>query len=377
MQMATASTTDSSSTDDLVGRLTTPPFWVPVLAGLPITLCMVVMALPDFGLRHAVAFRSLFVAAYVLWSFPLALIQRNLWHRRAPWWLGILGLLALTYLLSLINNAMAQLLAIHWGMVPQFTWSILFSGLDGCWLALIAFCAIHTVVTFYFALRAEQQRLLVAVSLARDAELRALRYQLHPHFLFNTLNAISTLVVEDRTRDATRMIARLGDFLRATLEGGEAHEVPLADELSLTQHYLDIEKARLGARLDTAVHIGPDVFHALVPYLLLQPLIENAIRHGIAPRREGGRVEIHIDRYHDRLHLHLCNDGVAVPAGADDRRARPTGVGLRNVHERLNKLYGDNHRFEFSLATNGRCEVRIELPFRTAAPATDLRALAQ
>jgi two-component system sensor histidine kinase AlgZ len=373
IRMATASTADSTS----INTVATTPLWLPVAAGLPITLCMVVMGLPDFGLRHFAAFRSLFVVAYIVWSLPLALVQRSLWRRRAPWWLSIPGLLALTYVLSLVNNAIGHLFMIHWGLEREFIWGRIFSGLDGCWLALIAFCAIHAVVAYYFALRAERQRLLAAVSLVRDAELRALRYQLHPHFLFNTLNAISTLVVEGRPRDATRMIARLGDFLRATLEDGQAHEVPLADELSLTEHYLDIEKARLGDRLNMVLHIGPDVLRALVPHLLLQPLVESAIRHGIAPRREGGRVEIHIDRRHDHLHLRLCNEGVAAPSGTADRTSRPTGVGLCNVRERLDKLYGDDHRFELSLATDGSCEVSIELPFRPAAQSANLQVVAR
>jgi two-component system, LytTR family, sensor histidine kinase AlgZ len=310
--MTTASMTDFTSIDSVA----TPPFWIPVLAGLPITLCMLVMGLPDFGLSHFAEFRAMFVVAYIVWSVPLALIQRSLWRRRIQWWFSIPGLLALTYVLSLVNSALGQLLMVHWGLASQFIWGRIFSGLDGCWLALIAFCAIHAVVAYYFALRAEKQRVLNAVSLARDAELRALRYQLHPHFLFNTLNAISALVVEGRPLDATRMIARLGDFLRATLESGEAHEVPLADELSLTEHYLDIEKARLGHRLDMNLSVGPDVLRALVP-----------------------------------------------------------GLGLRNVRERLVKLYGDNHRFELCQAVDGSCEVSIELPFRLAGQVANQQAV--
>jgi two-component system sensor histidine kinase AlgZ len=371
--MTTASMTDFTSIDSVA----TPPFWIPVLAGLPITLCMLVMGLPDFGLSHFAAFRSLFVVAYIVWSVPLAMVQRSLWRGHIPWWFSIPGLLALTYVLSLVNNAIGQLLLIHWDLARQFTWGRIFSGLDGCWLALIAFCAIHAVVAYYFALRTEKQLVLNAVSLARDAELRALRYQLHPHFLFNTLNAISALVVEGRPRDATRMIARLGDFLRATFEGGEVQEVPLADELSLTEHYLDIEKARLGHRLDISLYIGPDVLRTLVPYLLLQPLVENAIRHGIAPRKEGGRVEIHVDRRHDHLHLRLRNDGVVPTCEAVERASRPNGVGLRNVRERLFMLYGDDHRFEISQAEDGSCEVSIELPFRPAAQVVDQQTAAK
>jgi two-component system sensor histidine kinase AlgZ len=334
---------------------------------------MVVMGLPELGFKHDVAYRSLFIVAYIIWSFPLTAIQRSLWRRHVSWWLMVLVMLVATYVPSLVNNAIAQLLAVHWAQIPAFQWARIFMGLDGCWLAMIAFCAIHAVVAHYFELKASQQRVQDVVSLARDAELRALRYQLHPHFLFNTLNAISSLVIEGHSRDATRMIARLGDFLRATLEQGEAHEVPLADELSLTEHYLDIEKVRLGARLHIDLRIGPDVLRALVPYLLLQPLVENAVRHGIAPRREGGRIELHIARVGDRLEISLRNDGIATTAGEAPLPGRSSAVGLRNVRERLDKLYGEQHRFEFALADDGGCTVRIALPFQPAAQLSEPR----
>lgn len=358
-------------------RVAMPPFWLPILAGLPITACMVVMALPDLGHGNAAAYRALYLAAYVIWTVPLTWVQRGLWRRRTSWWLAILALLTLTYLFSLINSMVAQRMAVAWGQLPSFSWSRIFGGLDGCWLALISFCAVHAVVAYYFELKHEQQRVLAAMSLTRDAELRALRYQLHPHFLFNTLNAISTLVIEGRSRDATRMISRLGDFLRATLEGGDHHEVALADELSLTEHYLDIEKARLGSRLSIGMHIGPDSLHALVPYLLLQPLVENAIRHGIAQRREPGRVDIHIAHEHDRLHLRVRNDGATAEAGQAKREDRSSAIGLRNVRERLEKLYADDHHMEYGPTHDGGYAVTIELPFRPGlAPSTALRALA-
>ncbi|WP_266156519.1 sensor histidine kinase [Dyella silvatica] len=358
-------------------RVALPPFWLPILAGLPVTLCMAVMALPDLGHGHAGAYRALYAVAYVIWTIPLTALQRGLWRRHMPWWLAILVLLSLTYLLSLVNSVIAQRMAVAWGQLPSFLWSRIFSGLDGCWLALIAFCAIHAVIAYYFELKHEQQRVLMATSLARDAELRALRYQLHPHFLFNTLNAISSLVVEGRSRDATRMIARLGDFLRATLEGGDNHEVALADELSLTEHYLDIEKARLGSRLSIGMQIGPDSLHALVPYLLLQPLVENAIRHGIAQRREPGRIDLHISRMQDRLQLRIRNDGASTNSGQSQREHRPSAIGLRNVRERLEKLYPSDYHMAYGPTDDGGYAVSIELPFRPGlAASTTVQALA-
>jgi two-component system sensor histidine kinase AlgZ len=337
-----------------------PPIWLAILAGLPITLCMVVMALPDLGHGHSWAYRALYLGAYVVWSLPLALLQRHLWQRRVSWWKVALLLLAVTYVLSLLNNAIVLRMAVGWGQIPAWRIGMIFSQLDGCWLALIAFCAIHAVVAYYTELRHSQDRLARAMSHARDAELRALRYQLNPHFLFNSLNAISALVAGDRNREANRMIARLGDFLRATLEGGSTHEVSLADELALTETYLDVEKARLGNRLSVRLQIGPDVMGARVPYLLLQPLVENAIRHGIALRHAPGRLDLSVSREQDRLCLVLANEGEAGEADAGSSSA----VGLRNVRERLANLYPGDHAFDTEAREDGGYVVRIAIPFR-------------
>jgi two-component system sensor histidine kinase AlgZ len=338
-----------------------PPFWLSIAAGLPITLCMVVMGLPDIGHGRANTFRLLYGVGYLLWCLPLAALQRALWRRRASWWLAAPLLLGLSYACSVINNAAAMVLALHWQLIPRYEPARLFSGLDGCWLALIGFCAIHAVLNYYAMYRAEQERALRALALARDAELRALRYQLHPHFLFNALNAISSLVNSQRPREASRMIARLGDFLRATLEHGERHEVALAEELALAESYLAIEQARLGERLTVHMNIGPDVLDAMLPFLLLQPLIENAVRHGIAARSGHGRLELRVDRAGPWLHIGLDNDGAA--ADGTTPRSIPA-IGLRNVRERLAALYGEAHRFDAAAQPDGSFRVRIALPLR-------------
>lgn len=246
-------------------------------------------------------------------------------------------------------------------------WPVIFSGLEGCWLALIAFCAIHAVLAYYAELKHEQARRAEAMSLARDAELRALRYQLHPHFQFNTLNAISSLVANERNREASQMIARLGDFLRATLDGAESHEVALADEIALTETYLAIEKARLGERLMVSWSVGPDVLKVPVPYLILQPLVENAIRHGIALRSRPGKLEIRISRQGERLRLQVRNDGAPLAAAASDEARRSSMLGLRNVSERLAKLYPGEHALQSHANEDGSYAVNIELPYREFA----------
>ncbi len=343
------------------------PFWMPVLAGLPISLCMAIMGLPDLGYGHMAAFRALYIGAYIVWIFPLTFLQRLLWRRQWRWWGVALALLGVSYAMSLANNVLGQLLGVSLGMDRAFAWRFMFRGLDGCWLALIAFCAMHAVVAYAAALGRAQLRVSEALALAREAQLRALHYQLQPHFLYNTLNAISALVAGERNREASRMIARLADFLRATLDSGDCHEHALADELALTEGYLDIEKARLGDKLCVGIHIGPDVLNAYVPYLLLQPLVENAIRHGIARRSDAGRLDVHITRAGTRLHIRVDNDGVSAQTPVDSADAASRGVGIGNVRARLAQLYPDDHVFTARAGDTGNYNVSIDLPLRAAA----------
>ena len=193
-----------------------------------------------------------------------------------------------------------------------------------------------------------------------EARLEALKAQLHPHFLFNTLHAISTLMHRD-VEAADRVMARLGDLLRMTLEnGGGGGEVALARELAFLEGYLDIQRARLGPRLTVAVEIPPETLDARVPNLVLQPLVENAIRHGIAPRAGGGRLEVRARRENGRLRLEVKDDGPGLPAGAPRE-----GIGIANTRARLAHLYGDAQRLELANESGGGLRVTVEIPFRT------------
>ena len=354
-------------------RPAVPPFWLPLAAGWPLTLCMAVMALPELGLAYAGAYRAFYAVAYLIWIVPVSALQRALWQRRVPGWITAVILLVATYVLSVVNSAIGGLAAVHVGLRPALELRRIFAGLDGCWLALIAFCAIHALVLHYTELQQSRLREAEASRFAREAQLRALQYQLQPHFLFNTLNSISSLVADGRGADATRMLARLGDLLRDSLERGDAQEVTLAEELSTTGHYLDIEKARLGQRLKVDMRIGAGVLPALVPPLLLQPLVENAIRHGIAPRMEGGTLALHIERQHDGLRIELRNDGAASNGG--ESNGRSNAVGLSNVRQRLVALYPEAHDFQLRLADDGACHVSIRLPLRLSSSSRDVKAL--
>jgi two-component system LytT family sensor kinase len=210
----------------------------------------------------------------------------------------------------------------------------------------------------------EREAERLAAGLA-EARLQALKMQLQPHFLFNTLNAISALIPAE-AKPARRMVARLGDLLRIALEHEETQEVTLREELAFLQPYLEIEQARLGDRLSVVMEIAPETLDARVPHLVLQPLVENAIRHGIAPRIGPGRVEISAARGADDRFLHLEVRDYGPGLDRDHQPGTRKGVGLANIRSRLEQLYDGEHRFELGKHAGGGVSVKISLPFRRA-----------
>jgi LytS/YehU family sensor histidine kinase len=193
-----------------------------------------------------------------------------------------------------------------------------------------------------------------------EAQLQALQRQLHPHFLFNTLNTISGLIHTDAVA-ADTMIDQLGDLLRMTLHTSITQEVPLKDELDVLQKYLEIEQTRFGNRLRVSMHIQPDTLDAQVPNLLLQPLVENAIRHGIAPNARHGWIEIHADRTDGDLTLQIRDSGDGLPP--ERLMALNRGVGLENTRARLQHLYPSAFQFSFTNLDRGFC-VTVRIPFQ-------------
>jgi len=242
-------------------------------------------------------------------------------------------------------------------------------------IELLEACARISLLLFlwsnlYFSIKRSQQheqsreRLLLAESQAHEAQLRALRYQLNPHFLFNSMNAVSTLVAEDNGPAASRMLAQIAEFLRATLDGQAVPELPLSQELALTTQYLAIEKTRLGDRLRLDMAIAPATLDALVPSLLLQPLVENAVRHGIAPLVEGGTIEVQTEVRNSRVRISVMNSGRRRDSMWTATSEQTSGVGLTNTANRLKTLYGADHKLEFEWPVTGGCQVIVELPFR-------------
>jgi two-component sensor histidine kinase len=215
---------------------------------------------------------------------------------------------------------------------------------------------------FYTRYREEELRGSRMEAQLAQAQLQALRMQLHPHFLFNTLNAVSALMHRDLDA-AERMLARLSDFLRLTLETGGAHEVPLRQELDFLRRYLEIEQTRFADRLDVRVDVEPVTLDARVPNLILQPLVENAIRHGVARSSAAGRIEIAAHRRNGSLLLEVRDDGPGLPEGAD--RPEREGVGLTNTRARLRQLYGATSHLTLANRREGGLHVTLTLPFRT------------
>jgi signal transduction histidine kinase len=197
-----------------------------------------------------------------------------------------------------------------------------------------------------------------------EAQLQALKTQLHPHFLFNTLNAISELVYEN-AEIAEETIAKLSDLLRLSLKTGQSQEISLYEELGFLRKYLEIQQVLLQERLRIEWKIAPETFSACVPNMILQPIAENSIRHGIAPLRRGGTIKIEAERKNGSLVLRVEDDGRGMKKTADK------GIGLQNTRARLVHLYGEAQKFEIENSTSGGVSVKIELPFRESKKSYD------
>ena len=231
---------------------------------------------------------------------------------------------------------------------------------------LLTFCVLYAAALLVASDRLARTRRMREVQLQEQvsrAQLHTLRMQLQPHFLFNTLNSVSALVEED-VRGGQRMISRLSEFLRMTLSTAAHQEVPLRDELELLDAYVEIERIRFGDRLRVEYDVAPEARDALVPNLILQPLVENAIRHGIQPSLTGGTVTIRAYREEDRLVLEVADDGVGLDAAPE--RASGTGVGLANTGERLRQCYGDAAELEILRRVPAGTVVVQRLPFTPA-----------
>ena len=294
-------------------------------------------------------------------SYPLAQ-----WRRVSTWSVHLAACATIGLVWATLNASLEKLLN-PWANVPgpdpfvQLWLQKFENGLLG-YVVLYA-----TILLVSHTLESREKLALQQTETARlneqlsKAQLNSLRNQIEPHFLFNTLNAIAGLVREKRNDAAVSMIAGLSDFLRRVLEDSNRHEVPLGEELDFALKYLDIQKVRFGDRLHVSASVPSELLPAPVPSLILQPMVENAIKHGIAKRVQGGAIRITALRSNGRLTLSVYNDGPKLPEGWDKTRS---GIGVSNVQTRLQGLYGQAFDLTMRNQEPGGVEVSLSVPFK-------------
>lgn len=340
------------------GRL----FWILNLAGWAgYTLAAWMGALahekPEsyFDVIFAVAVAGLII------SILLRLIYRQLWGR-SPLTLAV-GMLVACYVFSFGWQWLHNVL--YWDWVknswrPEHLMDFV-SGILGSFYILLCWSGLYFGIKYYLRLQEQTEQTLKATSAAHQAQLKMLRYQLNPHFLFNTLNAISTLILDGANETANKAVSRLSDFLRYTLDNDPLSRVTLGSELSAIDLYLEIEKVRFGDRLVIEKSIEAKAQDALVPSLILQPLIENAIKYAITPSEDGGTLRISARVQHKTLVLQISDSGPGLGNGNNGQKS--SGVGLKNTRERLLQLYGDGQAFTLAPNEPSGLRITINIPY--------------
>ncbi len=340
------------------GRL----FWVLNIAGWTgYTLAAWMGALAHEKPESYFAVISAVAVAGLIISILLRLIYRQLWGR-SPLTLAI-GMLVACYIFSFGWQWLHNIL--YWDWVknawrPEHLMDFV-SGILGSFYILMCWSGLYFGIKYYLQLQEQTEQTLKATSAAHQAQLKMLRYQLNPHFLFNTLNAISTLILDGANETANKAVSRLSDFLRYTLDNDPMSRVTLGSELSAIDLYLEIEKVRFGDRLIIEKSIEAKAQDALVPSLILQPLIENAIKYAITPSEEGGTLRISARVQHKTLVLQISDSGPGLGNGNNGQKS--SGVGLKNTRERLQQLYGDSQAFTLAPNEPRGLRITINIPY--------------
>ena len=312
---------------------------------------------------------ALLFAPAVLWLGRRFPIERRNWFWRMALHLACSVIVSIVHLV--LDSAIISRLGLFTAVMKGF-WGtfavLLILGFHGSVLTYWTVLGIQSAFRYYHQY---QERRQAALKLELDAaelksqlvqaQLGALKMQLQPHFLFNTLNAIMVLVRQHETEQAEEMLARLSDLLRCVLEDVEAQEVPLRRELEYLRLYLSIEEVRFQDRLRVEIAADPEVLDAAVPHMGLQPLVENAVRHGIGSRSAAGRIEISAVKVNERLEIRIRDDGPGLSP------AKPTrGIGLANTRARLQQLYGEQASLTIENAAQGGALVTMILPYHAA-----------
>ncbi|MFN2168004.1 MAG: sensor histidine kinase, partial [Anaerolineae bacterium] len=322
---------------------------------------------------------------HYLWYLPLisligmgfTLLLRKLY--RAMWERPIVRRVVAIVLASYFAGAawMACRAAIFYQVFPEerkayeshsMQWYSYFDGAISAFWVMLVWSALYFGIKYYLQSQEEKERWLKAMNMAHQAQLKMLRYQLNPHFLFNTLNAISTLILEHNTDLANTMVTRLSRFLRYSLDNDPMQRVTVAQEMEALKLYLDIEKVRFEERLQLHFDVEDSAETALMPSLLLQPLVENSIKYAIANAIDGGTIAISARVFGGDLLLSVADDGPGLDL-RNGRLPRGGGVGLANCRERLKEIYGEDQNFRLSTTEPHGLTINIRLPLEREARA--------
>jgi len=319
-----------------------------------------------FEMRDIYVFVILLNAyAGCLMTVPLRYMYRKAWNA-SPW------------ILMLVVFSASYVTGTLWAVVQKFNlweiyrhgyrpneWFYYFQqGLDSVYI-ILCWSGLYFGIKYYQLLQSERQKALKATTMAHEAQLKMLRYQLNPHFLFNTLNAISTLILVKENKDANLMVSKLSDFLRYTLNTDPIKKVPLEQELHALMLYLEIERVRFDERLKVNIDISDEAKNALVPSLILQPIIENAIKYAIAHLSEGGEIDIKAQVFANELLLEVGDNGPGTEL-LNGQLVNSQGVGVANTKDRLKTLYENNYSFVLSHNTPSGLKVNLRVPFEKA-----------
>lgn len=316
----------------------------------------------------------MFLSQFAVWLSWVALVPAVLWlRRRFP-----LGRSALRWALSVHLLAIAVLCLAHAGITLLLTDLMSGAGpappvvirLTYLWTRDLAFCGlfyglvlgIGSALDYYRQFRERELRASQLETQLAQAELQMLKMQLHPHFLFNTLNGITGLVRDHDNAAAVQMLVGLSELLRRTLDNSGKQEVPLSEELEWLELYLKLQQMRFSDRLQTSIVAAPETLDARVPNLIAQPLVENAIRHGLASRAAPGTISLTAQIANERLELCVCDDGVGLPAGW--RLENCNGLGLKNTAARLRQLYAQDFKLQLRNREEGGVEALLSIPLR-------------
>jgi two-component system, LytTR family, sensor kinase len=297
----------------------------------------------------------------------LRYIYQFVWER--PAYVRVLTILIASYLIGGVWQAIKNFSQFYYydefRAVEEYGLLAYFNGIVGfSYTLFLGWSGLYFGLKYYRLLQEEQEKSIRAESLAHESQLRMLRYQLNPHFLFNTLNAISTLILDKDTDTANAMVSKLSNFLRYSLDKDAMQKVDLEHEINTMQLYLEIEKVRFDDRLKVEIDIEGDARKGLVPSLILQPLVENSIKYAVANREGGGKIRIHGKVFAGDLLLEVVDDGPGIETDGG-KLPEFTGVGLANTKERLMELYGGRHSCKFGSALPHGLKIEVRIPFET------------